>query len=174
MNEVDRFVEVYNEYLKEKERNYSDVRLIARKVSPGKNENRDLVTYFLRGFEFPRLYNYSGFAVSPGEVEGVPGNFTHFATHMDYNLLYVHNPDDQKIYLWDFEQDRIEWVCAENSQVFFHAMSLVMETKLKMLQDKTFELDPIYLKQVYEKCMELNGSEPAYSTFYEHILNVEV
>jgi len=173
MNEVDRFVEVYNEYLKEKERNFSDVRLIIPLDNHGKNENRDLLAYFLKGFDFPQTYNYSGFSVTH-VVADMPKNLIHFATHMDYNLLYTYNLDDQKVYLWDIELDQIEWACAENLHVFFHAMSIVMETKLKMLREGTFELDQNYLRRIYENCMELNAFNEVYSAFYVHVLNIDI
>jgi hypothetical protein len=168
MNEVDTFIEIYNAYLKLKMTDFPDVELIKRKNVKSVD---GLINYFLSAFEFPPVYNYSGFCFIDGTDEA-PDDLVHFATHTDYNTFYVWNPDNDRVVLWSFETGDIEWACAKDPVIFFTAMTEVMKTKIKMIETQNRELDNQYLLGVYEYCMDLNGNNDECSIFYEHILGI--
>src|SRR5690242_7315201 len=111
MNEVDAFVSMYNKYLEEKKKSFSDVKLITRrdgiKIAPATD---DLLAYFLNAFEFPITYPYAGFSFEISEIEGA-NELIPFAFHAGYNLSYVNNLKDKKVYLWDVEREAMSWPC---------------------------------------------------------------
>ncbi|MBT1705379.1 hypothetical protein [Chryseosolibacter indicus] len=172
MKKVDDFISVYNEYLKEKANRFDDVELILKKEGLNDNSFKSPIQYFLEAFKFPSVYNYSGFCFI-NRPAPTSDDFIHFATHIDYSLLYVHCISDGKVYLWDQEYDRIEWSCSESLSVFFESMSAIMQTKIKMLQTGTYDLDQEYLRSVFRYCLTLNDNKEEYKTFYEHLLGID-
>lgn len=174
MEVINEFIAVYNDYLSAKMNNFSDVELIEPKENrTGINREINSVQYFLTAFKFPSMYQYSGFCFVGNRQAQLPDGFIHFATHIDYNLLYVYSLDDGKVYLWDEGYGRIEWCCAESIEIFFKSMIAVMKTKIEMIRSGNFNLPQSYLKSVFKYCLDLNENKDQYIEFYDHILGIE-
>lgn len=171
MKEIDEFISVYNVYLNEKLKNFDDVEIILKRSGLRDWSYRTPIAYFLQAFKFPLEYNYSGFCFI-GNPATIGEDYIHFATHVDYNLVYVYCLKDDKVYLWDQECDRIEWSCSESLAVFFESMCAVLRTKIKMIQTETYDLDEEYLKSVFRYWLSLNDDKEEYVIFYEHILGI--
>ncbi|MEL6673099.1 MAG: hypothetical protein AAFR61_12935 [Bacteroidota bacterium] len=171
MNSIDQFITTYNEYLFNKKRLFDNVSLIGKNPIR-ENGPREDIEYFIRGFTFPTEYNYSGFVFLQQEWKGAD-EFIHFASHVNYSLEYLLIKTSGSVVLYDPEYEEIEWYCSGSVRNFFLSMKVIIETKIKMQELETFDLDNSYLKEKYDECMAINSNEMRYSEFYEHLLGLE-
>ena len=170
MELVDDFVKKYNEYINGGYRLVdSSAPLIEKKVTDQKYD--DPMSYFLNSFIHDKVNGLGAFNLYKVELE-LPKNIRWIGSYSNYNLEYLQDPSSGKIALWDMETNEYEWNVAANSEDFFKSMLEVIEVYLEIQRTKQFDLDETYLREVYQKCMEINNNEEQFSEFYVQIVGI--
>jgi hypothetical protein len=132
------------------------------------------VQYYLRGYSLNAVSGFQWFSpMKPSNLQ-MPGHLLWIASYPNINLEYVLDTTTGEITTFDLEHYSIEWPCAVDYQAFFQSMLIILDVKTEMAQKKIFEVDQSVLMARYEACMKINGHDQKFSTFYEHILGLEL
>ncbi|WP_188467540.1 hypothetical protein [Marivirga lumbricoides] len=172
MEEIDLFVKKFNQLLDLYRDNGVDMGKSLERVAQTKDIQG--IEYFLMGYSFDRVSGTQFFSpVKPLNLR-IPNCFTWIASYPNTNLEYVLDDDTKEVILFDAEQQSSEWLCSVDYRAFFRSLSIIVDVKIEMIRKKVFELDESILLVSYNECMKINGFNPRYSLFYEHILGLEL
>ncbi|MFN5071205.1 MAG: hypothetical protein ACK5V5_10375 [Cyclobacteriaceae bacterium] len=137
-------------------------------------EKYEGIQYYLRGYSshgVPGFYWFSPWKVANFQM---PGNLLWVASCPAYNLEYVLDTATGEVTTFDLEHYALEWPCAINYESFFKSLLIILDNETEKAVKKTFDLDQSVLMARYQECMKINGYDQKFSTFYEHILGVEL
>ena len=172
MNVIDLFAQKFNYLLDIKRANGLNMGRSLERL-PGAEKYQG-IQYYLKGHSSQGVSGFSWFSPFSAAYLQMPGHLLWLASCPDFNLEYVLDTTTGEVTTFDPEHYSLEWPCAVNYQAFFQSLLIILDNEIEMAQKKTFDLDESILIARYEECMRINEYERKFSTFYEHILGLEL
>jgi hypothetical protein len=172
MNAIDLFAQKFNDLLDIRRADGLDMGRSLERL-PGA-EKYEGIQYYLRGYTSQGIVGFYWFSPYSAAYLQMPGHLLWIASCPSFNLEYALDTISGEVVTFDAEHYAIEWPCAVNYESFFQSLLIVSNNEIEKAQKKIFELDQSILMARYKACMKINGHDQKFSTFYEHILGLEL
>ncbi len=145
--------------------------LVSKKNNGSFNNEID---YFFNGFDYSSINGFYWLNFYSTDNLKSPKNLQIFASYENYNLEYAYNKNTNEVVLWHASNSvEMGMFCSSTPAKFFTSMNVVIEVKMKMCEENTFDLDEEYLVRKYEECMLINDNSSECSEFYKLIIGVD-